>query len=108
MPIIDPMLSLRRGPWLSVVLVLLSVIAACKGDTGEQGPEGPPGEPGEPGQPPDGSIDPAPLGLVGRVMEPNMVPVPSGTVYLVPAERSRGALGHTDRSLRLAGGHRRA
>jgi len=94
MPIIDPMLSLRRGPWLSVVLVLLSVIAACKGDTGEQGPEGPPGEPGEPGQPPDGSIDPAPLGLVGRVMEPNMMPVPSGTVYLVPASEV-GALSGT-------------
>jgi hypothetical protein len=85
MPIINPMLSLPRGSWLSVVLVVLSGIAACKGDTGEQGPQGPPGEPGEPAQPPDIGIEPEPFGLVGRVMEPNMVPVRSGTVYLVPA-----------------------
>jgi hypothetical protein len=60
-------------------------LGACKGDAGEQGPEGPPGEPGEPGQPPDVGIEPAPFGLVGRIMEPNLVPVSSGTVYLVPA-----------------------
>ena len=83
--IIDRMLPFRPDSWLSVLVVAAITIGACKGDTGEQGPEGPPGEPGEPGQPPDGSIDPAPLGLVGRVTEPNMVPVPSGTVYLVPA-----------------------
>jgi predicted CXXCH cytochrome family protein len=60
-------------------------LGACKGDTGEQGPEGPPGEPGEPAQPPDVGIEPAPFGLVGRVIEPNMLPVPGGTVYLVRA-----------------------
>ena len=61
-------------------------MGACKGDTGEQGPQGPPGEPGEPAQPPDSGIDPAPFGLVGRVVEPNLLPVGSGTVYLVPAD----------------------
>jgi len=70
--------------WFALLLLSLS-LGACKGDTGEQGPEGPPGEPGEPGQPPDLGIEPAPLGLVGRIMEPNMLPVPGGTVYLVPA-----------------------
>ncbi|MBW1758087.1 MAG: hypothetical protein JRJ80_18230, partial [Deltaproteobacteria bacterium] len=79
------MLRLRRDSWLSVLACALLLLGACKGDTGEQGPQGPPGEPGEPGQPPDSGIEPEPFGLVGRVMEPNMVPVPSGTVYLVPA-----------------------
>jgi hypothetical protein len=83
--IIVPMLSLRRGYWLSVLLAIAFMVGACKGDTGEQGPEGPPGEPGEPGKPPEIGIDPEAFGLVGRVIEPNMVPVPSGTVYLVPA-----------------------
>ena len=78
MPIIDPMHSFRRGSWLSVLLVTAFAVGACKGDTGEPGPEGPPGEPGEPGQPPDIGIEPAPFGLVGRVMEPNMLPVPAG------------------------------
>ncbi len=31
------------------------------------------------------SIEPEILGLVGRVIEPNLLPVPGGTVYLVPA-----------------------
>ena len=83
--IIDAMACLRRGSWLPVLACASLLLGACKGDTGEQGPQGPPGEPGEPGQPPDVGIDPEPLGLVGRVMEPNQVPVPSGTVYLVPA-----------------------
>lgn len=60
-------------------------MVACKGDTGEPGPQGPPGEPGEPGQPPGVGIEPEPFGLVGRVLEPNLTPVLSGTVYLVPA-----------------------
>jgi len=85
MLIIDLMLSLPRVSWLSVLLCALFVVGACKGDTGEQGPEGPPGEPGPPGETPSPGIDPEPLGLVGRVMEPNMMPVPGGTVYLVPA-----------------------
>jgi hypothetical protein len=85
MSIIDPMLSLRRGFWLSVLLFIAFAIGACKGDTGEPGAEGPPGEPGPPGEIPDGGIEPAPLGLVGRIIEPNLLPVPSGTVYLVPA-----------------------
>jgi predicted CXXCH cytochrome family protein len=78
------MRALFRISWLACLLLSLS-LGACKGDTGEQGPEGPPGEPGEPGQPPDAGIEPAPLGLVGRIIEPNMLPVPHGTVYLVPA-----------------------
>ena len=85
MSIIDPMLSTRRVSWLSVVLVILFVIGACKGDTGEQGPEGPPGEQGPPGETPSPDIELEPLGLVGVVTEPNMLPVPGGTVYLVPA-----------------------
>lgn len=85
MPIIDPMLSSRRVSWLSVLVALGLFGAACKGDTGEQGPEGPPGEPGPPGETPGPDIEPAPLGLVGVVMEPNMLRVPGGTVYLVPA-----------------------
>ncbi len=83
--IINAMLIFRRGSWLSVLICASFVIAACKGDTGEQGPEGPPGEPGPPGETPSPEIDPEPLGLVGRVIEPNMQPVPGGTVYLVPA-----------------------
>ncbi|MDH3200493.1 MAG: hypothetical protein OEM15_06335 [Myxococcales bacterium] len=79
------MLSFRRAPWLWLVVGALSLQVACKGDTGEQGPQGPPGEPGPPGETPGPDIDPEPFGLVGRIMEPNMVPVPSGTVYLVPA-----------------------
>ena len=55
--------------WLSLVA------AACQGDTGPAGPEGPPGEPGEPGPPPGGGIEPEIFGLVGRIMEPNLVPV---------------------------------
>lgn len=79
------MLCLRRSSCLVVVLCASLLLGACKGDTGEPGPQGPPGEPGEPGQPPDAGIDPEPFGLVGRVMEPNLALVPSGTVVLVPA-----------------------
>ncbi len=79
------MLSLRRGFWFAALIGVAFAIGACKGDTGAQGPQGPPGPPGEPGQPPDSGIVPEPFGLVGRVIEPNLVPVPSGTVYLVPA-----------------------
>ena len=78
------MRALFRICWLACLSFSLS-LGACKGDTGEQGPEGPPGEPGEPAQPPDVGIEPAPFGLVGRVIEPNRLPVPGGTVYLVPA-----------------------
>jgi hypothetical protein len=85
MSIIDSMLSIRRFAWLSVLIFASFAIGGCKGDTGEQGPEGPPGEPGPPGETPSPGIDPEPLGLVGRVMEPNMMPVPGGTVYLVLA-----------------------
>ena len=80
------MRPLQRGSWLVVLAVFVLVLGACKGDTGEPGPEGPPGPPGEPGQPPDGGeLEPEPLGLVGRVMEPSLTPVPSGSIYLVPA-----------------------
>lgn len=79
------MLPARRDSLLSVLAVVALTVGACKGDTGEQGPQGPPGEPGEPGQPPDVGLVPEPFGLVGRVMEPNLVPVLSGTVVLVPA-----------------------
>lgn len=85
MSIIDPMSSRRRVSWLGLLIAGLFIIAACKGDTGEQGPQGPPGEPGPPGETPGAGIDPELFGLVGRVIEPNLVPVPSGTVYLVPA-----------------------
>ena len=70
----------------ALLVALLSLLAgACQGDAGQAGPEGPQGPPGEPGEPPGGGIEPEILGLVGRIMEPNLVPVPSGTVYLVPA-----------------------
>lgn len=82
---IGAMTSLPRGSWLAVLLVALTTIGACKGDTGEPGPEGPPGEPGPPGETPGPDIEPEPFGLVGLVMEPNLVLVPGGTVYLVPA-----------------------
>ncbi|MGD8607560.1 MAG: cytochrome c3 family protein [Myxococcales bacterium] len=81
------MLILRRGSWalvLACAAACLSLVS-CKGDTGEQGPQGPPGEPGPPGPPAEPGLEPEPFGLVGRVMEPNLTPVPSGTVYLVPA-----------------------
>ncbi len=79
------MTSLSRGSWLAALFIVGTAIGACKGDTGEPGPEGPPGEPGPPGETPGPDIEPAPFGLVGRVMEPNLVPVAGGTVYLVPA-----------------------
>ena len=85
MPIIKPMLSLRRGSWLSGLVLIALLFAACKGDTGEPGPQGPPGEPGPPGETPGPGIEPELFGLVGRVIEPNLLPVPGGTVYLVPA-----------------------
>ena len=75
---------LRFGPCLLLTLSL-SLVVACKGDTGEQGPEGPEGPEGPPGEIPGPEIELEPNGLVGRVMEPNMRPVPGGTVYLVPA-----------------------
>jgi len=77
------MRALLRIWWLACLLFSIS-LGACKGDTGAPGPEGPPGEPGEPGEPP-GGLEPEIFGLVGRIMEPNGVPVPGGTVYLVPA-----------------------
>jgi predicted CXXCH cytochrome family protein len=83
--IINPMLRSRCSSWLLICVAGLLLLTACKGDTGEQGPQGPPGEPGEPGQPPGTGLEPEPFGLVGRVMEPSLAPVPSGSVYLVPA-----------------------
>jgi predicted CXXCH cytochrome family protein len=85
MPIIDSMIFQTRGPWLSVLIVVALTIGACKGDTGATGPEGSEGPQGPPGVTPSDGIEPEPFGLVGLVMEPNMVLVPSGTVYLVPA-----------------------
>ena len=79
------MLRSRCSSWLLICVAGLLLLTACKGDTGEQGPQGPPGEPGEPGQPPGTGLEPEPFGLVGRVMEPSLAPVPSGSVYLVPA-----------------------
>jgi predicted CXXCH cytochrome family protein len=70
--------------WLACFLFSIS-LGACTGDTGEQGPEGPEGPQGPPGEGPDIGIEREPLGLVGRVIEPNLLPVPNGTVYLVPA-----------------------
>lgn len=82
---IGAMASLRRGSWLAVLFVVVTTTGACKGDTGEPGPEGPPGEPGPPGETPGPDIEPAPFGLVGLVMEPNLALISGGTVYLVPA-----------------------
>ncbi|MBT8453737.1 MAG: hypothetical protein KJO40_17355 [Deltaproteobacteria bacterium] len=79
------MSRLRCAFWLLVFASASFAMVACKGDTGEAGPQGPPGEPGEPGQPPGAGIEPEPFGLVGQVLEPNLTPVLSGTVYLVPA-----------------------
>jgi hypothetical protein len=81
-----PMRAKQRPGWILLV-AFCSLLAACAGDTGAEGPQGPPGEPGEPGEPgdPPGGIAPEIFGLVGRIMEPNGVPVPGGTVYLVPA-----------------------
>ena len=71
--------------WLACLLFSIS-LGACTGDTGEQGPEGPEGPQGPPGESPDmDGIEREPFGLVGRVIEPNLLPVPNGTVYLVPA-----------------------
>ncbi len=77
--------ALRQLSSISLVAVLVVAAVGCAGDTGSEGPEGPEGPPGEPGAPPVPGIEPEVLGLVGRIMEPNLVPVPSGTVYLVPA-----------------------
>lgn len=85
MPIISAMVCLRDQPWLHLLALCVLAVGACKGDVGPQGPQGPPGEPGPPGPPADGGITPEPFGLVGRILEPNGVVVPSGTVYLVPA-----------------------
>ena len=71
--------------WLFASLLLSLALGACKGDTGEPGAEGPAGPEGPPGETPGPEIEPEILGLVGRVIEPNLLPVPSGTVYLVPA-----------------------
>ena len=78
------MRTLFRTWWLACLLFSLA-LGACKGDTGEPGPEGPEGPQGPPGETPDMGIEPEPLGLVGRVIEPNLLPVRGGTVYLVPA-----------------------
>ena len=83
--IIQPMSRLRCAFWILIFACASFAMVACKGDTGEPGPQGPPGEPGEPGQPPGAGIEPEPFGLVGQVLEPNLTPVLSGTVYLVPA-----------------------
>lgn len=79
------MFSSRVFSWLPLLLGASLLLASCKGDTGEPGPEGPPGEPGPPGEVPGGDIEPEPNGLVGRVLESNMVPVLGGAVFLVPA-----------------------
>ena len=86
MPIIDAMVLLQRLSWLLVLTFGCLALASCKGDTGEQGPQGPPGDPGPPGPPAEPGLETEPFGLVGRVMEPNLVPVTSGAVYLVPTD----------------------
>jgi hypothetical protein len=80
-----PAMLTKRRLGLIWLVAFLTIVAACTGDTGAEGPEGPPGESGEPGEPAGGRIEPEAFGLVGRIMEPNLLPVPSGTVYLVPA-----------------------
>ncbi len=79
------MTSCLRFSSYVLVAFSLSLVIGCKGDTGEAGPEGPQGPEGPPGETPGPDIELEPDGLVGLVMEPNMRPVPGGTVYLVPA-----------------------
>ena len=83
--IIALMRIVPRSSWLVLSSVLLGSLIACTGPTGMTGPEGPEGPQGPPGETPGGGIEPEPFGLVGRVLEPNLEPVLSGTVYLVPA-----------------------
>ena len=77
----------RLGLALSFGAGLSLAFSACKGDVG---PGGPPGPQGPPSQPPGMGIEPEIFGLVGRVIEPNLIPVPGGTVYLVPASDVEG------------------
>lgn len=61
---------------------LLLSVSGCSGDGGSESDEGEPL-----GAPADGEaeIEPEIFGLVGRVSEPNGVPVAGGTIFLVPA-----------------------
>ncbi len=75
------MLSVRRGFSLFALLAVALAVAACNDDASDPGPQGGAGGSGGAG----GGIDPSLRGLEGRVTEPNLQPVGSGTVYLVPA-----------------------
>jgi len=65
-------------------LALLLLVASCGGESEPAGLRAPQGQGGTPGQAP-AEIEPEIFGLVGRIMEPNGMPVSGGTVYLVPA-----------------------
>jgi len=92
-----------------VSLGLALSLVACEGSTGATGPEGPPGppgdagvpgEPGEPGEPGGPPLELEPDGLVGRILDPRVLPVGNGTVYLIPSE-DVGALNDTPIDLQL-------
>ena len=76
---------------LSAIMALGIAVSGCsstdgaqgeEGPEGPEGPQGPPGEPGEPGGPP---LELEPDGLVGRILDPRVLPVGGGTVYLIPS-----------------------
>jgi predicted CXXCH cytochrome family protein len=75
---------------ICVSLGLALSLVACDGSTGSEGPPGPPGdagvpgEPGEPGEPGGPPLELEPDGLVGRILDPRVLPVGGGTVYLIP------------------------
>jgi hypothetical protein len=73
--------SNRPGLSLCLLVAVVLSVGACNDDASDQGPQGGTGGSGGAG----GAIDPSLLGLEGRVTEPNLQPVGSGTVYLVPA-----------------------
>jgi len=93
-----------------VSLGLALSLVACDGSTGSTGPEGPPGppgdagvpgEPGEPGEPGGPPLELEPDGLVGRILDPRVLPVAGGTVYLIPTA-DVGALNATEIDLQLS------
>ena len=75
---IDSMLSVWRRLQISALIAVALAVAACDGSDQDPGGNGGSGGAG-------GAIDPSLLGLQGQVTEPNLQPVGSGTVFLVPA-----------------------
>lgn len=67
-------MKLNRLPWLTLLLFMAVVLAACEGQVGPQGPQGPPGSQGPPG----------PTGPAGAPGEPG--PAGQDGLSFVPAE----------------------